>query len=97
MGSMIAYGTGTGGGISEMEIEHLLYQQVEKPRDHLMTKIINVFDNRYRINVYIETIDGTLIKRKIVSSYFCHYSPGELNILDGPPVWRRANGLDKPL
>jgi HEPN domain-containing protein len=70
----------------ELEIESLLFKQVEKPKSHLMTKIINVWENRYRINVYTEIFDETiqLTKRKISASYFCHYSPGKLEIKDGP-------------
>jgi hypothetical protein len=67
----------------DLEIESLLFKQVEKPKHHLMTKIINVWENRYRINVYIEIEQDNLIKRKIHSSYFCHYFPGKLTILDG--------------
>jgi len=70
----------------ELEIESLLFKQVDKPKNHLMTKIINVWENRYRINVYTEIFDETiqLTKRKISASYFCHYSPGKLEIKDGP-------------
>ena len=48
-----------------------------------MTKIINVWENRYRINVYIETEEDNLTKKRIHSSYFCHYEPGKLTIMDG--------------
>jgi hypothetical protein len=70
----------------ELEIESLLFKQVEKPKHHLMTKIINVWENRYRINVYTEVFDETiqLTKRKISASYFCHYSPDKLEIKDSP-------------
>jgi HEPN domain-containing protein len=70
----------------ELEIESLLFKQVDKPKNHLMTKIINVWENRYRINVYTEIFDETiqLTKRKISASYFCHYSPGKLEIKDSP-------------
>ena len=70
----------------DLEIESLLFKQVEKPKNHLLTKIHNVWENRYRINVYTEVFDTTiqLTKRKIHSSYFCHYSPGKLEIKDGP-------------
>jgi HEPN domain-containing protein len=70
----------------DLEIESLLFKQVNKPKHHLMTKIINVWENRYRINVYTEIFDETiqLTKRKISASYFCHYNPGELIIKDGP-------------
>lgn len=63
------------------EIESLLFKQVEKPKNHLMTKIIKLWDNRYRINVYTEIFEDNLIKRKISSSYFCHYNPGKLTII----------------
>lgn len=66
----------------DLEIESLLFKQVEKPRNHLMTKIINLWENRYRINVYTEITEDNLIKRKIHSSYFCHYEPGNLKILN---------------
>lgn len=67
----------------DLEIESLLFKQVSKPKNHFMTKIINVWENRYRINVYVETEEDNLIKRKIHSSYFCHYFPGKLTIVDG--------------
>jgi len=67
----------------DLEIESLLFKQIEKPKHYWMTKIINVFDNRYRINIYIEFFDeiDRLMKRKIHSSYFCHYNKGSLKII----------------
>lgn len=65
----------------ELEIESLLFKQVEKPKNFLMTKIINVYDNRYRINVYTEIEEDNLTKKRITSSYFCHYHPGVLTII----------------
>lgn len=67
--------------INEIEVESLLFKQVEKPKHHLMTKIINVYDNRLRINVYIQIEEDNLIKKRIAASYFCHYSPGSLTII----------------
>jgi hypothetical protein len=67
----------------DLEIESLFFKQVTKPKHHFMTKIINVWENRYRINVYIEIEEDNLTKRKIHSSYFCHYVPGKLTIVDG--------------
>lgn len=68
----------------DLEIESLLFKQVEKPKHHLLTKIHNVWENRYRINIYTEVFDQTiqLAKRKIYASYFCHYGPGNLEIKD---------------
>ena len=65
----------------DIEIESLLFKQVEKPKHHLITRVINLWDNRYRVNVYIEIEEDNLTKRKIHSSYFCHYSPGKLTII----------------
>lgn len=62
-------------------MENLLFQQVEKPKNYLMTKIIKLWDNRYRINVYTEFEEDKLTKRKITNSYFCHYNPGKLTII----------------
>lgn len=66
----------------DLEIESLLFKIVEKPKKHLLTKVINLWENRYRINVYIEIEENNLTKRKIHSSYFCHYNNGVLNIVE---------------
>jgi hypothetical protein len=65
----------------DLEIESLLFKQVEKPKKHLLTKVINLWENRYRINIYTETEENNLTKRKIHSSYFCHYISGHLEII----------------
>jgi hypothetical protein len=65
-----------------LEIENLLFKQVDKPKGHLMTKVINLWENRYRINLYTEIYENNLTKRKIAQSYFCHYEPGNLKILN---------------
>lgn len=69
---------------NELAIEGLLFSQVEKPKNFLMTRIINVYDNRYRINVYHEVEEVGLYypKKRMFSSYFASYSDdGELKIL----------------
>jgi hypothetical protein len=67
----------------DLEIESLFFKQIDRPKHHLMTKITNLWENRYRINVYIEIEEDNLIKRRIHSSYFCHYNPGSLTIIHG--------------
>lgn len=67
--------------MNDIEIESLLFKQVEKPKNHLMTKVINLWENRYRINVYIQIEEDNLVKRRIHSSYFCHYNNGKLTII----------------
>lgn len=65
----------------ELEIESLLFKQAEKPKNHLLTKVINLWENRYRVNVYIEIEEDNLIKKRISGSYFCHYNNGSLQIM----------------
>ena len=63
-------------GIPETLIERLLFEQTEKPDKHSGTKVINVYDNRYRINVYHEIFDKelNLYKRRMFSSFFAVYN-----------------------
>lgn len=68
----------------EFEIENLLFKQVEKPKNYLTTRIIKLWDNRYRINVYVELFEDNLTKKRIHSSYFCHYNTGKLTIIPDP-------------
>lgn len=70
-------------GVADTLIERLLFEQVEKPAKHLGTKVINVYDNRYRINVYHEVFDPelNLYKRRMFSSFFAAYKDHELHIL----------------
>ena len=71
----------------DIEIESLLFKQVSRPKDYLMTRIINVFDNRYRINIYCEQEEDNLTKKRICASYFCHYSKNNLDIIHAnPPI-----------
>lgn len=77
----------------DMEIENLLFKQVSKPKNHIITKVVNLWKNRYRVNIYIEIIEDTLVKKKIHSSYFCHYSSGELVIIPDPD--KKSDDLKK--
>ena len=72
--------------MNDIQIESLLFKQVEKPKNLLMVKAINVFDNRYRINVYTEIEEDGLTKKRISASYFCHYNLNKLDIIHGNPV-----------
>lgn len=65
---------------NDLKIEHQLFKIVNKPKDYLMTKIINVYDNRYRINIYCETEEDGLYKKKICNSYFAIFNQDHLVI-----------------
>jgi len=70
--------------ISDYEIESLLFKQVDKPKNHLMTKIINVFHDYYRINVYTQIEEDGLLKRKISQSYMTTFRKDVLTIIPDP-------------
>jgi hypothetical protein len=68
----------------DFEIERLLFRQVEKPKYHLMTKIINVFHDYYRINVYTQIEEEGLLKKKIAQSYMTTFRNNTLTIIPDP-------------
>ena len=57
--------------------------QVGKPENFHMCKGMNVYDNRYRVNVYVkeEVEDLTGYKQYIHSSYFCKLDKDTVTIL----------------
>jgi len=56
---------------------------VGKPDNYFMCKGMNVYDDRYRVNVYVkeEVEDLTGHKQYIHSSYFCKYNGTDLTIV----------------
>jgi hypothetical protein len=64
-------------------IEELLFKQVERPKGVQSVKITNVFDNRYRINVWVRVEEDGFEKNKIHSSYFAHLNGDNLAITQG--------------
>lgn len=65
------------------DICDLLFKQIEKPKKFEMCKAINVYDNKYRINVYTRVYNedlNTEIKR-ITHSYFAKLNGEKLEIL----------------
>ena len=85
----------TGPMISEMELETLLFKQVTKPKNHLMTKVINVFHDYYRINVYTQIEEEGLLKRKISQSYMTTFRNDILTII--PDQDKRLDSLKKKM
>lgn len=60
----------------------LLWQQVERPKNLEMCRAINVYDNRYRINVYTRSHDEIydIDRVRITQSYFAQLNGDELVI-----------------
>ncbi len=69
-----------------LDIESLLFQQVEKPKDYLMTKSINVYNDKYRVNIYCEKEEDNLTKKRICASYFVKFNnkKNKLDIICSP-------------
>jgi hypothetical protein len=58
----------------------VIFNHVEKPKDYLMCKSINVYDDRWRVNVYSKRYVNDIEGRYISQSYFVHFNKanGEL-------------------
>jgi hypothetical protein len=59
-----------------------ILKQVGKPEGFIMCRAMNVYDDRYRVNIYtkrfVEGIEGQTISQ----SYFCKYDGKLVNILN---------------
>jgi hypothetical protein len=64
---------------SEM-IKELLFKQVERPKGLVSFKAVNVFDNRYRINLWVQYEEEGLTRTKIGASYFAVLDGEELRL-----------------
>ena len=65
-----------------MDICDLLWEQVDKPKNLETCRAINVYDNKYRINVYTRSYDELydLDRVRITQSYFCRLDGDQLVI-----------------
>jgi len=65
-----------------MDICDLLWEQVDKPKNLEICRAINVYDNKYRINVYTRSHDELydLDRVRITQSYFCRLDGDQLVI-----------------
>jgi len=65
-----------------MDICDLLWEQVDKPKNLETCRAINVYDNKYRINVYTRSHDELydLDRVRITQSYFCRLDGDQLVI-----------------
>jgi len=65
-----------------IDICDLLWEQVDKPKNLETCRAINVYDNKYRINVYTRSHDELydLDRVRITQSYFCRLDGDQLVI-----------------
>jgi hypothetical protein len=66
-----------------VDVCSLLFKQIDKPKNFEMCKAINVYDNKYRINIYTRIYDSLydLEKKRITHSYFASFDGDKLELL----------------
>ena len=69
--------------MSMIDVCSLLFKQIDKPENFEMCKAINVYDNKYRINVYTNIYDEfrDLNTKRITHSYFARVDKDKLTII----------------
>lgn len=70
--------------ITDKDIINMLFKEIDEPKNIYKIKVINIFENAYRINVWSENYDeiSKLNKIKISHSYFCKLNNGKLKVHD---------------
>lgn len=68
---------------NHQEVCDLLFEQVEKPKNMERCWAINVYSNKYRVNIYTRTHDDIwdVDRVRISQSYFCKIVDDELQIV----------------
>lgn len=59
-------------------IENFVFNQIDKPANFARIKIVNVYDNRYRINIWTTMEEFGFTKQKITKSYFAKFTGNNL-------------------
>jgi hypothetical protein len=61
----------------------VIFNHTEKPSDYLMCKSINVYDDRWRVNIYSKKFVDDIEGRYISKSYFVHFNKatGDISIV----------------
>ena len=64
------------------KIKDLLFKLIERPKKLQDVKIYNVFNNKYRINLWTKIEENRLDKNKIHSSYFVKLIDDKIEIIN---------------
>ena len=66
-----------------IDVCSLLFKQIEKPKNLETCKAVNVYDNKYRVNVYTRSHDDfwDVDKVRITQSYFAKLEGENLTIV----------------
>lgn len=67
---------------NDKDVCGLLFKQIKKPDNFEMCKAINVYDNKYRVNVYTRSYDEfwQIDKVRITQSYFAKLDGDTLTV-----------------
>jgi hypothetical protein len=63
----------------------LLFKQIQKPKDVISCRAINVYDNKYRINVYVKAMIHNIDSQRIGYSCFARLEDKKLSIVSETP------------
>ena len=58
----------------------VIFNHVQKPKDYLMCKSINVYDNRWRVNIYSKRTVHNIDSMYISHSYFVSFNKQDNHI-----------------
>lgn len=64
----------------------ILMRQIGTPKDLIMCRAINLWDNRYRINVYTKHMVGDIESKRISYSCFAKLDNNSLDIVYETPT-----------
>jgi hypothetical protein len=61
----------------------VIFNHTEKPADYLYCRSINIFDDRWRVNIYSKILVDGIEGKRISKSFFTHFNKanGELKIV----------------
>lgn len=68
----------------EQKLNDAIFDKVEKPKGFLFVKSHNVYNDRYRVNIYSDHVENSelnIMGKRISHSYFCKYDGENLTIL----------------
>lgn len=67
--------------IDNPDVCNLVIKEKGKPEGYLMCKALNVFDNKYRVNIYTKRFIDGIEGRSISQSYFVSYTKDNIKFL----------------
>lgn len=67
--------------IENPDVCNLVIKEKGKPEGYLMCKAMNVFDNKYRVNIYSKRLVDGIEGKTISQTYFVSYTKDKIKFL----------------